>query len=168
MCLPDPAGTALLCYVTPKEHLGLPNRDDVKAGVIAYKIAAHAADLAKVRVAACVPHEPAHDVHLCLAAMRSIHGLHLREWPPGQAQACSRPCQWVFRYIRKPACCCTCMATSLPQYLPAIESHVAGIDSRRVFISSQQPKDWCAPLSSSCRNPAGSASRPQAFSEQHS
>jgi len=40
-------GTALLCYVTPKEHLGLPDRDDVKAGVIAYKIAAHAADLAK-------------------------------------------------------------------------------------------------------------------------
>ncbi|KAJ6424857.1 hypothetical protein OIU84_025597 [Salix udensis] len=40
-------GTALLCYVTPKEHLGLPNRDDVKAGVIAYKISAHAADLAK-------------------------------------------------------------------------------------------------------------------------
>ncbi|GJD10877.1 Phosphomethylpyrimidine synthase, chloroplastic [Galdieria sulphuraria] len=40
-------GTALLCYVTPKEHLGLPNREDVKAGVIAYKIAAHAADLAK-------------------------------------------------------------------------------------------------------------------------
>jgi phosphomethylpyrimidine synthase len=41
------AGTAMLCYVTPKEHLGLPNRDDVKAGVIAYRIAAHAADLAK-------------------------------------------------------------------------------------------------------------------------
>jgi phosphomethylpyrimidine synthase len=40
-------GTALLCYVTPKEHLGLPNKDDVKAGIIAYKIAAHAADLAK-------------------------------------------------------------------------------------------------------------------------
>lgn len=40
-------GTALLCYVTPKEHLGLPNKHDVKAGVIAYKIAAHAADLAK-------------------------------------------------------------------------------------------------------------------------
>jgi phosphomethylpyrimidine synthase len=40
-------GCALLCYVTPKEHLGLPDRDDVKAGVIAYKIAAHAADLAK-------------------------------------------------------------------------------------------------------------------------
>jgi phosphomethylpyrimidine synthase len=40
-------GTAMLCYVTPKEHLGLPNREDVKAGVIAYKIAAHAADLAK-------------------------------------------------------------------------------------------------------------------------
>ena len=40
-------GTALLCYVTPKEHLGLPDRDDVKDGVIAYRIAAHAADLAK-------------------------------------------------------------------------------------------------------------------------
>jgi phosphomethylpyrimidine synthase len=40
-------GCAMLCYVTPKEHLGLPNRDDVKQGVIAYKIAAHAADLAK-------------------------------------------------------------------------------------------------------------------------
>ncbi|MBV9673144.1 MAG: phosphomethylpyrimidine synthase ThiC [Verrucomicrobia bacterium] len=40
-------GTALLCYVTPKEHLGLPNREDVRQGVIAYKIAAHAADLAK-------------------------------------------------------------------------------------------------------------------------
>jgi len=40
-------GTALLCYVTPKEHLGLPNKKDVKEGVIAYKIAAHAADLAK-------------------------------------------------------------------------------------------------------------------------
>jgi phosphomethylpyrimidine synthase len=40
-------GTAMLCYVTPKEHLGLPNKNDVKEGVIAYKIAAHAADLAK-------------------------------------------------------------------------------------------------------------------------
>ena len=45
-------GTAMLCYVTPKEHLGLPNRDDVKVGVITYKIAAHAADLAKGHPAA--------------------------------------------------------------------------------------------------------------------
>ncbi|WP_090596237.1 phosphomethylpyrimidine synthase ThiC [Pelagibacterium luteolum] len=45
-------GTAMLCYVTPKEHLGLPNRDDVKIGVITYKIAAHAADLAKGHPAA--------------------------------------------------------------------------------------------------------------------
>ncbi|MEJ2375188.1 MAG: phosphomethylpyrimidine synthase ThiC [Pseudolabrys sp.] len=45
-------GTAMLCYVTPKEHLGLPDRDDVKEGVIAYKIAAHAADLAKGHPAA--------------------------------------------------------------------------------------------------------------------
>ncbi|GAB3828185.1 hypothetical protein GCM10028895_41360 [Pontibacter rugosus] len=40
-------GTAMLCYVTPKEHLGLPNKKDVKDGVITYKLAAHAADLAK-------------------------------------------------------------------------------------------------------------------------
>ena len=43
------AGTAMLCYVTPKEHLGLPNREDVKQGIIAYKIAAHAADIARRR-----------------------------------------------------------------------------------------------------------------------
>ncbi|MDE3164981.1 MAG: phosphomethylpyrimidine synthase ThiC, partial [Acidobacteriota bacterium] len=42
-------GAAMLCYVTPKEHLGLPNREDVKAGIIAYKIAAHAADIARKR-----------------------------------------------------------------------------------------------------------------------
>ena len=45
-------GTAMLCYVTPKEHLGLPDRDDVKAGVVTYKLAAHAADLAKGHPAA--------------------------------------------------------------------------------------------------------------------
>jgi phosphomethylpyrimidine synthase len=45
-------GCAMLCYVTPKEHLGLPNRDDVKVGVITYKIAAHAADLGKGHPAA--------------------------------------------------------------------------------------------------------------------
>ncbi|MGH8657029.1 MAG: phosphomethylpyrimidine synthase ThiC [Gammaproteobacteria bacterium] len=45
-------GTAMLCYVTPKEHLGLPNREDVKEGIIAYKIAAHAADLGKGHPAA--------------------------------------------------------------------------------------------------------------------
>ena len=43
------AGAAMLCYVTPKEHLGLPNKDDVRQGVIAYKIAAHAADVARKR-----------------------------------------------------------------------------------------------------------------------
>ena len=42
-------GAAMLCYVTPKEHLGLPNREDVKQGIIAYKIAAHAADIARHR-----------------------------------------------------------------------------------------------------------------------
>jgi phosphomethylpyrimidine synthase len=47
-------GTAMLCYVTPKEHLGLPDRDDVKVGVVTYKLAAHAADLAKGHPAAKV------------------------------------------------------------------------------------------------------------------
>ena len=42
-------GAAMLCYVTPKEHLGLPNEEDVKQGVIAYKISAHAADVARGR-----------------------------------------------------------------------------------------------------------------------
>lgn len=56
------AGTAMLCYVTPKEHLGLPNRDDVKVGVISYKIAAHAADLAKGH-----PHAQARDDALSAA-----------------------------------------------------------------------------------------------------
>jgi len=55
-------GTAMLCYVTPKEHLGLPDRDDVKVGVITYKIAAHAADLAKGHPAA-----QAHDDAVSLA-----------------------------------------------------------------------------------------------------
>jgi phosphomethylpyrimidine synthase len=45
-------GCAMLCYVTPKEHLGLPDRDDVKVGVVTYKLAAHAADLAKGHPAA--------------------------------------------------------------------------------------------------------------------
>jgi phosphomethylpyrimidine synthase len=56
------AGTAMLCYVTPKEHLGLPDRADVKDGVIAYKIAAHAADLAKG-----LPHAQARDDALSTA-----------------------------------------------------------------------------------------------------
>ena len=47
-------GTAMLCYVTPKEHLGLPNKDDVREGIVTYKIAAHAADLAKGHIAAQV------------------------------------------------------------------------------------------------------------------
>ncbi|HCF95835.1 MAG TPA: phosphomethylpyrimidine synthase ThiC, partial [Verrucomicrobia bacterium] len=47
-------GTAMLCYVTPKEHLGLPNREDVRVGVVTYKLAAHSADLAKGHPAAQV------------------------------------------------------------------------------------------------------------------
>ena len=53
-------GCAMLCYVTPKEHLGLPNRDDVKEGIITYKIAAHAADVAK----GPLPHQQ-HEQQFC-------------------------------------------------------------------------------------------------------
>ena len=58
-------GTAMLCYVTPKEHLGLPNKDDVREGVITYKIAAHAADLAKghQRLISVMMHFRKHDLN---------------------------------------------------------------------------------------------------------
>jgi phosphomethylpyrimidine synthase len=52
------SGAAMLCYVTPKEHLGLPNKEDVKQGVIAYKIAAHAADIARQRPAPATRRRP--------------------------------------------------------------------------------------------------------------
>ena len=66
------AGTALLCYVTPKEHLGLPDRDDVKDGVIAYKIAAHAADLAKVRPRCPPSRPPPFSVCSCFLSVYSL------------------------------------------------------------------------------------------------
>jgi phosphomethylpyrimidine synthase len=77
------AGTAMLCYVTPKEHLGLPNRDDVKTGVITYKIAAHAADLAKEH-----PHAQARDDALSQARFefRWLDQFHL-SLDPDTAQA---------------------------------------------------------------------------------
>ena len=56
-------GCSVLCYVTPKEHLGLPNKEDVKQGIIAYKIAAHAADLAK-------GHPTAHHPRPCLISSK--------------------------------------------------------------------------------------------------
>ena len=71
-------GTAMLCYVTPKEHLGLPERDDVKTGVITYKIAAHAADLAK-------GHPGAHR-----ARQRAVQGA-LRVPLAGPVQPVARP-----------------------------------------------------------------------------
>ena len=52
-------GASMLCYVTPKEHLGLPNREDVKQGIIAYKIAAHAADIARHRSGSAGPRRSA-------------------------------------------------------------------------------------------------------------
>jgi phosphomethylpyrimidine synthase len=91
------AGTAMLCYVTPKEHLGLPDRKDVKDGVIAYKIAAHAADLAKGHRRAqqrddalsCVP-----QTHPAAAQKRTCGTLRTPDsFPP-----CARPPQMRTRH----------------------------------------------------------------------
>jgi len=60
-------GASMLCYVTPKEHLGLPNAEDVKQGVIAYKIAAHAADVARHR-----PERRTATTHLAMRGSSSI------------------------------------------------------------------------------------------------
>ena len=69
------AGTAMLCYVTPKEHLGLPDRDDVKDGVIAYKIAAHAADLAKGHPARAGPRRRAVEGALRVPLARPVRAV---------------------------------------------------------------------------------------------
>jgi phosphomethylpyrimidine synthase len=68
-------GTAMLCYVTPKEHLGLPNKKDVKDGVIAYKIAAHAADLAKGHPGAQFPRQRLIEIPFRIPLGRSIQPL---------------------------------------------------------------------------------------------
>jgi phosphomethylpyrimidine synthase len=79
-------GTAMLCYVTPKEHLGLPNRDDVKTGVITYKLSAHAADIAK-------GHPGARDWDDALSKARfefRWHDQFALSLDPHTAQACGR------------------------------------------------------------------------------
>ena len=68
-------GTAMLCYVTPKEHLGLPDRDDVKVGVVTYKLAAHAADLAKGHPAAKAARRRAEPRPLRLPLARPVQPL---------------------------------------------------------------------------------------------
>jgi len=94
-------GTAMLCYVTPKEHLGLPNKDDVKTGVITYKIAAHAADLAKGHAGAQAWDDALSDARfefrwedqfnlsLDPATARSFHDETLPAAPAKQAHFCS-------------------------------------------------------------------------------
>jgi len=76
-------GTAMLCYVTPKEHLDLPDRDDVKVGVVTDKIAAHAADLAKGHPAARIRDDAL------------SHGL---PWKPKNAAGAARSVRPVVRY----------------------------------------------------------------------
>jgi phosphomethylpyrimidine synthase len=82
-------GTAMLCYVTPKEHLGLPDRDDVKQGIIAYKIAAHAADVAKGHPAR------ARATTRCPRRASSSAGATSSTWastPTPRATSMTRPC----------------------------------------------------------------------------
>lgn len=104
--------------MTPKEHLGLPNRDDVKAGVIAYKIAAHAADLAKVRCALravlcavrCDVHSVRCDVHSMRCAVRSARcatralmlqstPLQSTRAPAPTRQSCREKGRWCFKEV---------------------------------------------------------------------
>ena len=80
-------GTAMLCYVTPKEHLGLPDRDDVKVGVVTYKLAAHAADLAKGHPAAKLRDDALSRARFDFR-WRDQFNLSLR---PGNRRAISRP-----------------------------------------------------------------------------
>ena len=80
-------GTAMLCYVTPKEHLGLPDRDDVKVGVVTYKLAAHAADLAKGHPAAQGPRRRAEPRPLRIPLARPVQPVAR----PRHGRAISRP-----------------------------------------------------------------------------
>ena len=80
-------GTAMLCYVTPKEHLGLPDRDDVKVGVVTYKLAAHAADLAKGHPAAQAPRRRAEPRPLRVPLARPVQPVAR----PRHGRAISRP-----------------------------------------------------------------------------
>ena len=75
-------GTAMLCYVTPKEHLGLPDRDDVKVGVVTYKLAAHAADLAKGHPAARAPRRRAQPRPLRVPLARPVQPHRSTPKPP--------------------------------------------------------------------------------------
>ena len=84
-------GTAMLCYVTPKEHLGLPDRDDVKEGVIAYKIAAHAADLAKGHPAAQLRDDALSHARVSSSAGRTSS--ICRSIPTPRANTTTRPCR---------------------------------------------------------------------------
>ena len=96
-------GTAMLCYVTPKEHLGLPDGEDVKTGVITYRIAAHAADLAK-------GHPAAHSATTrCRAPASTSAGpdqfnLSLDPYTP-LASSTTRPCRRIPRRLRISARC---------------------------------------------------------------
>jgi phosphomethylpyrimidine synthase len=90
-------GTAMLCYVTPKEHLGLPDREDVKAGVIAYKIAAHAADLAKGHPGARLRDDALSRARFTFRWQDQFN------LPPGRCT--TRPCQQTARRPRISARC---------------------------------------------------------------
>ena len=84
-------GTAMLCYVTPKEHLGLPDRDDVKVGVVTYKLAAHAADLAKGHPAAKRPRRRAEPRPLRIPLARPVQPRRSTPTPPSNIT--TRPCR---------------------------------------------------------------------------
>ena len=95
-------GTAMLCYVTPKEHLGLPDRDDVKTGVITYKIAAHAADVAKGIPGPASATTPCRRPASSSAGGTSSGSRWIRSWPRSTT---TRPCRRSPRRPRTSAPC---------------------------------------------------------------
>jgi phosphomethylpyrimidine synthase len=100
-------GCAMLCYVTPKEHLGLPNKDDVREGVITYKIAAHAADLAKGHPA---PNTATTPLSKARFEFRWEDQFNLALDPEPRASSTTRPCPAGRRRRKGPPISAPCAA----------------------------------------------------------
>ena len=121
-------GASMLCYVTPKEHLGLPEVEDVRQGVIAYKIAAHAADLAR--------HRPG-------PATATTHSAAARYASTGKSNS-------AFRSIPKPpGACMTRRCRRTPSRRPpsaaCADPSSARCESPKIFASTpRQPPPWCS------------------------
>ncbi len=144
-------GTAMLCYVTPKEHLGLPDADDVKTGVITYKLAAHAADVAKGH-----PGARAWDDELSKAGSSSAGMTSSRSpWTrPPHSRATTRPC------LRRPRRQRTSVPCADPSSVRCGSAMTSESGSRRSHSSSSiwaAPCTWRQPNEPDARDDTGPA-----------